>query len=85
LGIKLGFYGGAGLGASRIEISGWGLKDETWSFTAQAFAGLEYRATPAVSLTVGARYVWIDDATLVGITAEVGDDVAVEAGIRIRF
>jgi len=81
----LGFYAGAGIGASYIYLSGYGLSDSSWSFTAQGFAGLEYRAAPNVSLRAGARYLWIDDVKLFGYSAEVGDDVALEAGVSFRF
>ncbi len=82
---KLGYYCGVGAGASRLRLSGWGLRDNTWAFTVQAFAGIEYPVSPAFSVLLGARYIWIDEASMVGVTAEIGDDVAVEAGVRIRL
>jgi opacity protein-like surface antigen len=82
---KLGFYAGAGLGATRVKLSGWGYDDNSWAFAAQAFGGIAYNVSPKAALTVGARYLWIDDVTLGGISAEVGDDVALEVGIRFQF
>ena len=78
------FYAGAGLGVSRLKLSGW-VEDDDWSFTAQAFAGVEYKVTPALSLNLGARYIWLDDVSLGGVSIDLGDDVAIEAGIRFRF
>lgn len=82
---KLGFYGGAGLGATRLKLSGRGFRDNDWAFAAQAFGGITYNVTPKAAITAGARYLWIDDATLGGLTAEVGDDVALELGVRFQF
>lgn len=82
---NLGFYAGAGVGATRLKLSGWGYNDSSWSFATQAFAGVELKVTPRTALTAGVRYLWIDDDTLSGITAEVGDDVALEVGVRFGF
>ena len=82
---QVGFYAGAGLGSARIKISGFGLDYSSWTFAVQAFGGVEYKVTDAYSLTLGARYIWIDDVDAYGSSVDIGDDVAVEVGIRFRF
>lgn len=83
------YYAGAGLGVARARIDGASifgpvkLSDE--AFAVQAFGGFTYQASPAVALTVGAKYLWIDDVKFAGSSFEVGDDVAVTAGISFRF
>jgi opacity protein-like surface antigen len=78
---KLGIYFGGGAGASFFRVSTrWGsVRDE--AFSVQGFGGVEFRPTPNVSLLGGLRYLWIDDVWGV----EVGDDVAIEVGIKFRF
>lgn len=83
------YYAGAGLGIARARIDGVSifgpitLRDE--AFAVQAFGGFTYQASPAVALTVGAKYLWVDDVTFASRRTEVGDDVAVTAGISFRF
>lgn len=80
---------GAGAGVARVKLAGASivgpvsLRDEP--FAAQAFAGVTYAATPAVSLSLGAKYLWIDDASFGGVRFEVDDDVALSAGVSFRF
>ncbi len=80
---------GAGAGVARVKLAGASivgpvnLRDEP--FAAQAFAGVTYAATPAVSLSLGAKYLWIDDASFGGVRFDVDDDVALSAGVSIRF
>ncbi len=86
---RFDFFGGLGLGLSKVRISGRGfasgLRDSGSAFTAQAFGGLAFNVTPKASLTVGLRHLRIGEAKLLGIKDTVGDDTSVEAGIRIRF
>ena len=82
---KVEYFGGGGLGVSRVKLNGWGADDATWAFAVQAFGGVEYKATPTVSLTLGLRYLWIGRAHLFNVKEDVGDDLSVEAGIRYRF
>jgi opacity protein-like surface antigen len=82
---KFGFYAGAGLGATRLDVSGFGLSDDNWGFSVQAFGGVEYKVAPKVALTAGVRYLWIDDTKFFGTSTDVGDDVGVEVGVRFRF
>lgn len=87
---KYGGYVGAGLGMSRVKISGSGtgvsFSENDWAFTAQAFAGFSYQMTDTSSLTLGARYINIGDIEFFGEDfGEVGDDIAIEAGFHFRF
>ncbi|HEX2861238.1 MAG TPA: outer membrane beta-barrel protein [Lacunisphaera sp.] len=87
---KLGYYFGAGAGLARTELKAPGsgvptISDSDTSFAAQAFAGLTYHASATVSLHAGVKYIWIDDVKLLGINAEVGDDVAFSGGLSIKF
>jgi opacity protein-like surface antigen len=78
-------YFGAGLGGSNVRVSGYGWSDNSWGFTYQALAGLQYKASETVSLTLGARYIDIDNVSLFGVNSDVGDDVSIEAGVRFKF
>lgn len=80
-----GVFAGAGVGFSRVRVSGLGLSDSDNAFSAQAFAGLMYTLSPNTAVTAGARYLWIGDAELFGFEDEVGDDVSLELGLRFRF
>jgi opacity protein-like surface antigen len=89
---KVGGYAGfgAGLARTRVSVPGSGvptISDSGTSFAAQGFAGVSFRLSPAASLDLGARYIWIDDVKLQawGVKAEVGDDLAIEAGLHLRF
>lgn len=88
---KLGYYFGAGLGQTRASLSLRGsgvpvISDSDTAFTVQAFAGLSYKATPNATLHVGVKYLWVGDVTLFGsIKAKVGDDLALTAGVSVKF
>jgi len=88
---KLGYYFGAGLGETRatLNLPGSGVPSFSTSdnaFTVQAFAGMNYKVTPNTTLQVGVKYLWIGDVTLFGsIKAKVGDDLALTAGVSVRF
>jgi len=82
---KLGFYFGVGAGIAFTEVSGFSVSDEGDSFAAQAFTGLTYQASQTVSLHAGLKYIWIDDVKLFGTKVDVGDDVAISAGISFKF
>lgn len=87
---KLGFYGGAGVGKSRVGLS---LKsngqtfysDSDNAFAYQAFAGLSYQVSPATKLHAGVRYIKIGDVRFLSQDIEVGDDLALTAGVSVRF
>jgi opacity protein-like surface antigen len=80
-----GLYVGLGAGASGVDVSAGFLEDDDWVFTAQAFAGLVYNATPNFEIYAGARYMWLDDVSLFGANIDDLDDVGVGAGIRFNF
>ncbi len=82
---KLSLEIGAGLGMSFNQLSAYGDSDDDTSFAIQAMGGLLYRLSDSMGLYTGVRYLRIDEATLMGITADVGDDVSVEVGVRFGF
>jgi opacity protein-like surface antigen len=82
---KLGYYFGGGIGFARTKVSGLGVSDSGTSFAAQAFAGLTYNVSATVALHGGVKYIWIDDVELFGVTADVGDDIAISGGISFKF
>ncbi|GAA5482730.1 outer membrane protein [Haloferula sargassicola] len=86
---QLGFYIGLGAGASYtdIEVSAGpvGASDDSWSFTAQAFAGLTYNVSENFSIYGGARYLWLDDPSVFGVSVGNLDDVGLGGGVRFKF
>lgn len=84
-----GYYVGAGAGFARVRADGVSINGSVRlhdsSFAAQGFAGLTYQASPSTTLYAGAKYVWIDDVKLAGSKVEIGDDVALSAGLSLRF
>lgn len=82
---KLGFYFGAGAGFAITEISGFGVSDNGTSLALQAFTGLSYKASPTVTLHAGVKYIWLDNVKLFGVDVELGDDLALTAGLSIKF
>lgn len=86
---RVGWYLGGGAGFARTRMDGVSiggpikLRDE--SFAAQGFAGLTYQAGPSTTLSLGAKYIWIDDVTLAGTRFSVEDDVGLTGGITFRF
>lgn len=86
---NFGYYFGVGAGLARVRADGVStggpvtLRDT--SFAAQGFTGLTYQFTDAVSLTAGAKYIWIDDVRLAGTSVEVGDDIAFSLGLQVKF
>jgi opacity protein-like surface antigen len=82
---KFSTFLGAGAGATYVKFRSWLLRDEDITFAAQAFGGIKYRATERVSLNLGLRYLWFNDANTYRGDIEIGDDVAVEAGISFKF
>lgn len=84
---SIGFYAGTGAGVSRVRVRApaFGFERKDNAFTSQAFAGMNYQATPVASLRVGVRYIWIDDVDFGSGDIDIGDDVAISAGIGFRF
>jgi opacity protein-like surface antigen len=86
---NLGWYIGAGLGASNVDIHidapAGSVSDDEWAFTAQAFTGLVYEFSPRFEMYLGARYLWADDSELLGFETETVDDVSVGLGMRFNF
>ncbi|HUG09598.1 MAG TPA: outer membrane beta-barrel protein [Opitutaceae bacterium] len=84
-GQKVGYYVGGGAGMARTKVSGFGISENDWSFAMQGFAGVSMRVSERSSINLGARYIWLDDITLLGESISLGDDLAIEAGFQIRF
>lgn len=82
---RFGYYVGAGAGIAFLDLSGYGFSASDSPFAAQAFAGLTYQATPNAKLHLGVKYIWIDDIELFHSSFEVGDDIALTAGLSIKF
>jgi len=83
---RLGFYFGAGLGETRATLSAPGISTSDSAFTGQVFAGLNYKATANATLHLGLKYLWIGDVTFFNvIKAKVGDDLALTAGVSVKF
>jgi opacity protein-like surface antigen len=87
---KLGYYFGAGLGLARTSFSMPGsgvsmISDSASGFALQGFAGVSYQLSTTGTLHLGAKYLWIDDVDMFGSSFEVGDDVALTAGVSFKF
>lgn len=87
---KLGYYFGAGLGFARTSFSMPGsgvpsVSDSATGFALQAFTGVSYEISPTATLHLGAKYLWIDDVDMFGSSIEVGDDIALTAGVSFKF
>lgn len=86
---EVGYHLGLGAGFARVGADGVSiggpvtLRDTT--FAAQAFTGLTWQTSASVTLTVGAKYIWIDDVRLAGTPVKMGDDLALTAGLSFRF
>lgn len=87
---KLGHYFGAGVGQSRASYRMLGsgvpiFSDSGKALAIVAFTGVCYKATPAVTLHAGVKYLWIDDVKIFNTDFEVGDDFVLTAGVSFKF
>jgi opacity protein-like surface antigen len=82
---KLGYYFGLGAGTVHASVSGFGFSSSDSALALQSFAGVKYRVSPNASLNLGAKYLWFGKADFFGANARIGDDVALTAGVSIRF
>lgn len=89
---RIGGYAGfgAGMARTRVSVPGSGvprISDSGTSFAAQGFAGVSFRVSPTASLDLGlhAPGLQLDvvDPDVAG--AEVGDDLAIEAALHLKF
>jgi len=78
-------YYGVGAGLAEVKVSGFGISASDTTFAGQVFGGVSYQATDAASITIGARYLYIEEVKLLGTKNNVGDDVSLEAGFSFRF
>lgn len=86
----LGGYFGAGIGVAWVDLdadagSFGTFRDNDWIFTAQIFAGLQYRLNEQFDVFSGIRWIYLDDADLGGGTLELDDDLLIELGVRFHF
>jgi len=79
------FYAGAGLGAAFVDTSFGVFDDSSTELTGQIFAGIGYDVCEHFQLYSGARWIWIDDSKLGPLSVDLGDDVGVELGGRLKF
>lgn len=86
---RVGFHLGLGAGVARTRIDGVStggpVRFSDTSLVAQGFGGLTFQVSPTATLSLGARYLWIDDADFGFGSVEVGDDVAITAGLSFKF
>lgn len=82
---RFGFYAGVGAGGANVDIAGPLGGDDSWTFTAQALAGVVYEVSPSFELYAGARYAWLDDVSVRGATYDDLDDIGIGAGLRFNF
>lgn len=75
---------GAGLGMSWTKLKYYGSSNDT-AFTYQGLAGVNFALTEKTILGLGVRYINIGEASLHGITADVGDDLSIELGLKFKF
>lgn len=86
-------YFGAGVGVALVDLSfgvdNYDFSDDDWVFTGQVFAGVNYNFNPNFEVYGGARWIYIDDASLSdnGISGdfEIDDDFLFEIGARLNF
>jgi len=91
---RLSWYAGLGAGLALVDqdissVLGKSSFDDT-VFYAQAFVGLTYNFSEAVELFAGARYIYMDDPDLSGISeydddSTLDDEILVELGVRYTF
>ena len=86
----LSYYLGGGVGTCRnsIHFSGSGvasISDSDSAMVWQIFSGINCKVADNTSLHLGLKYLWIGNTTLAGVKDNVGDDLAVVAGVSIRF
>lgn len=89
------WYAGAGAGIAFVDADYETYGDPIGSyddtvFYAQVFLGVVYNFSPATEVYAGARYIFMDDPSLSGISelddqASLDGDVLVEVGLRYNF
>lgn len=83
------FYAGAGAGLTQLKMKisalGDSESDDDNVFTWQVFAGIAAKISQTASVTLGARYISLDNADLFDVEVDPGDDIAIELGVRFGF
>lgn len=78
-------YAGAGIGAAFVDSSFGFFDDSSTELAGQIFAGVGYDVCENFQVFGGARWIWIDDSNFGPLPVDIGDDVAVELGGRLKF
>jgi opacity protein-like surface antigen len=82
---KLYFNFGGGIGASRVSLKYYWVKDSDTAFTYQLLGTIGYRLTRNVAVEGNVRYLNIGSYELVGVKFGQGDDASLELGLKYRF
>ena len=82
---NLNVYWGAGAGIAFVDVGVGAASADDEVFYAQVFAGLLYQVSEALELYGGARWIYMEDASVFGVDLDLGDDVLAEVGARINF
>lgn len=78
---NIGLYFGGGVGSAHSKLSSTFGSDSEWVFTAQVFAGVNFRINDHSEIYTGARWVYFDDAD----EYQLDDDFGAEVGYRYHF
>jgi opacity protein-like surface antigen len=84
-------YCGAGAGVALVDLTSSSavkavnFSDKDTVFAGQLFAGLSYHCDERFEIYGGARWIYLDEATLKGADLDLDDDVLFELGARIHF
>lgn len=76
---------GAGVGVTKTSVKYWIVSDSDKAFTYQLLGSVGYMLSKEISIEAAVRYIDIGSAKMVGVKADVGDDVSFELGFRCRF
>lgn len=91
---KLSWHVGAGAGIALVDLEFRTSVDsqsyDDTTFYAQAFAGIVYNISESFEVSLGARYIFMDDPDLTGFSGfdsvvSLDEDILIEIGGRINF
>jgi opacity protein-like surface antigen len=86
----LGYYFGVGLGMSEFSVDGsalgYSVSASDWVFTGQGFLGASYAFTENFSMSLGYRYIYLSEPSLIdGDDMGTIDDHVFEVGLTLKF
>ena len=81
----LGVYLGAGAGYGFTDTDAFGDSDTDGGFIAQASAGLVYNFTETFEMFGGARWMYLNDYSILGSGTDADDDLLFEIGLRFNL